>query len=818
MQNWKLENIAKIVGGKFLGNKNNTFSQITTDSRNVTNYKDVLFFSIKGQNNNGHKFINELYQKGVRNFVICEDVDIEKFKEAAFLKVENSISALQKLAEYKRSLFKNPIISITGSNGKTIVKEWLYHILNPFYTISRSPKSYNSQIGVPISLWLINNNSDLAIIEAGISLPGEMQALEKIIKPEIAVINNIGKAHSANFKSTEQLYQEKAILLKNCKTTIVNKDDELLFDTVSKLNIPNTYTYSKNKNSDFFVKKIEKSSDNSLIAIIFKDKEYKIKIPFTDLGSIQNAITCFGIISIFDESKINQIIPRFESLHGIEMRLETIEGIQNSIIINDAYNSDINSLIIALDYLNQKKADKNTILIMSDILESGENEEVFYKQISQIIKETKLKHFIGIGNKLSKYKNLFPKDSSFYLDTNEFLEEISLHTFSNKAILLKGARSFKFEKIFNRLQYKNHSSAIEIDLNSMKHNLNYFKSIIGSETKLMVMVKAFSYGSGYREVANFLQHNRVDYLAVAFADEGVELRNLGIYLPIMVMNPNVKGVHNMIEHKLEPEIYSLNILKEFINEIELTNIEEFKIHIKFDTGMHRLGFMKNDIPKLCKLINSCKKIKIASVFTHLSGSDSKDLDYFTQQQVKVFDENYSLICKEIGYQPKRHILNSSGILRFPQYKYEMVRLGIGLYGLLPDICDELIPVAVFKSEISQIHKINADETVSYNRSGKVKRDSIIATVPIGYADGFDRRLGNGNWEFIVRGKKAKTIGNVCMDMCMIDITDIEANEGDEVIIFGSENSVIKMAEKLNTIPYEIITGISQRVKRVYYEE
>ncbi|MCK9256265.1 MAG: bifunctional UDP-N-acetylmuramoyl-tripeptide:D-alanyl-D-alanine ligase/alanine racemase [Bacteroidales bacterium] len=818
MQKYNLSNIAKIIGGNFLGNKNLYFSQIASDSRNITNYKDLLFFAIKGANNNGHKFIDELYKKGVRNFVICEDINTEKYTDAGFLKVENSILALQQIAGYKRSFYKKPIIAITGSNGKTIVKEWLHHILSPFYKISRSPKSYNSQIGVPLSLWLIDDKSDLAIIEAGISLPGEMQALEKIIKPEIAVINNIGKAHSANFKSTEQLYQEKAILLKNCKTTIVNKDDELLFNTVSKLNIPNTYTYSKNKNSDFFVEKIEKSSDNSLITIIFKDKKYNIKIPFTDLGSIQNAITCFGIISIFDESKINQFIPRFESLHGIEMRLETIEGIQNSIIINDAYNSDINSLIIALDYLNQKKTDKNTILIMSDILESGENEEVFYKQISQIIKEKKLKHFIGIGNKLSKYKNLFPKDSAFYLDTNEFLEEISLHAFSNKAVLLKGARCFKFEKIFNRLQYKNHLSIIETDLNSMKHNLDFFKSKIGDKTMLMVMVKAFSYGSGYREVASFLQHNRVDYLAVAFADEGIELRKLGIHLPIMVMNPNIRAIHSMIKYKLEPEIYSLKILKEFIDEIKLSNVEDFKIHIKLDTGMHRLGFCKNDIPKLRELINSCEKIKIASVFTHLSGSDSENFDYFTHEQINEFDKNYLEICQAVKYKPIRHVLNSSGILRFPQYKYEMVRLGIGLYGLLPNITNELIPVAVFKSEISQIHKINSKETVSYNRSGKINQDSVIATIPIGYADGFDRRLGNGNWEFIVNGKKAKTIGDICMDMCMIDITNIQAKEGDEVIVFGLENSVIKMAEKLNTIPYEIITGISERVKRVYFEE
>ncbi len=818
MQNFKLKNLEKIIDGRFNGNPNIEFSLIATDSRNISNYKETLFFAIKGNNNNGHKFIAELYSKGLRNFIISENIYFEKFPQAAFIKVDDSVLALQKIAGYKRSFFHNKLIAITGSNGKTIVKEWLYHILNPFYKLSRSPKSYNSQIGVPLSLWLIDENNDLAIIEAGISLPQEMQALEKIIKPDIAIINNVGNAHLANFKAIEQLYEEKAILLKNCKTTIVNKDDQKLYNTVAKLNIPNILTYSKNSEADFFIKKITKHENDAEILIIYKNQEFKIKIPFTDDGSIQNAITCFGIVANIDQTKINLFIKRFETLQGIKMRLETAEGIQNSIIINDSYNSDINSLIIALDYLNQKKTDKETVLILSDILENYENEQVLSQNIAKIIKDKKIKYFIGIGNIFSKYKSIFPENSSFFNSSDELLENLTTHFFFNKAILLKGARNFKFEKIFYRLEQKNHLSRIETDLNLVKHNLDYYKSLIGENTKLMVMVKAFSYGSGFREIAGFLQHNRADYLAVAFADEGIELRNLGIYIPILVMNPNIRSIHSMIEFNLEPEIYSLSILNELINEIRDFNIENFNIHLKLDTGMHRLGFASEELKQVCNLINDCKKLKIVSIFTHLSASDSPKFDYFTHKQIQNFNENYSFICKAIGYKPFRHILNSSGIIRFPEYKYEMVRLGIGLYGLLPNLTNELLPVASFKSEISQIHNVKAGESVSYNLSGKITKNSTIATIPIGYADGFDRKLGNGNWKFIINGKKAKTIGDVCMDMCMADITNINAKEGDEVIIFDSENSVIKMAEILQTIPYEIITGISQRVKRVYFED
>jgi len=498
------------------------------------------------------------------------------------------------------------------------------------------------------------------------------------------------------------------------------------------------------------------------------------------------------------------------------MRLDMIDGIHNSIIINDIYNSDINSLEIAIDYLNQKKGNKETVLILSDILQSYNNLDT-YKYVKELIQTKKINIFIGIGENLYQNRQLF-SDALLYKTTEDFLNQLDFNKFFDKAILIKGARNFEFEKITSKLQAKNHESTIEIDLSLIKQNLEYFKSCLKSNTKIMAMVKAFSYGNGYFEIANLLQFNRIDYLAVAFIDEGIELRERGITTSIMVMNPAIYALKSMLEFKLEPEIYSISILKELIKKLEHAGIKNFSVHIKIDTGMHRLGFVENEMQMLCEIINSTNSIKIASCFSHLAGSDNPKLDYFTEEQITRFSKCYEYICKNTKFKPDRHILNSAGIIRFPQYNFEMVRLGIGLYGLMPEICKKIFPVTVFKSIISQIHKIDKNETVSYSRSGKINRNSVIATVPVGYADGLNRKLGNGNWFFMINNQKAFTIGNICMDMCMVDITDIEANEGDEVIIFGQENSICKMAEILDTIPYEIITGISQRIKRIYSEE
>jgi alanine racemase len=819
MQKFSLKNISDLLGGKFYGNEENSFVKITTDSRNLSSFNEVLFIAIEGQQHDGHKFISELYNKGVRSFILSKKIDYQKFPLASFVLVKNTVQTLQRLTALKRESYSKPVIAITGSNGKTIVKEWLYWILSPYFQITRSPKSYNSQIGVPLSLWLIDENTEIAIIEAGISKPGEMELLENIIKPNIGIITNIGSAHQANFNSQEHKALEKLKLFKNCDTVILNKENTPAYSQKELLNSNiKIISWSFNGNSDINIKEVSVKDDFSEISVEYKNKYFKLRIPFTDKGSIQNAISCFCVIIALDFEISDKLLNRFTNLPGVKMRLETVDGINNSIIINDAYNSDINSLEIALDYLNHKKGNKESMLVMSDILQSEKQEADLIKSVAKILTDKKVNHFIGIGQVLMKYQSLFPFGSEFYEDTDDFLEKSGLSVFYNKAVLLKAARDYKFEKISNLLQKKNHLSLIETDLNIIRHNLLYFKSIIQPETKLMVMVKAFSYGSGYREIASFLQYNRVDYLAVAFVDEGREIRQDGIETPIVVMNPNIHGIQTMIEYNLEPEIYSVSLLKEIIRELKNTDIREFPVHLKLDTGMHRLGLVKEDLPEFLKLVNETKKIKIASIFSHLSASDKQDFDDFTHQQAKQFNEMYKQIVASIGYKPDRHLLNSSGIVRFSEYQYEMVRLGIGLYGLISELNDKLVPVTQFKSVISQIHHVKSTETVSYNRSGKLNRDSLIATVPVGYADGLDRRLGNGNWYFMVNGRKAAICGDICMDMCMIDITDIPAKEYDEVVVFGPHNSILEMSDILKTIPYEVITGISPRIKRIYIEE
>ncbi|MBN2777155.1 MAG: bifunctional UDP-N-acetylmuramoyl-tripeptide:D-alanyl-D-alanine ligase/alanine racemase [Bacteroidales bacterium] len=815
MLKFKLSDIADQLNGFFLGNPDNEFDKLLTDSRKIVKFHDSLFIALDGKQHDGHLFIPELYKKGLRSFIISKDINTQVYPDASFLKVENSVDALQKLANIKRRKFDIPIIAISGSNGKTIVKEWLFHILSPYFNITRSPKSYNSQIGVPLSLWLINSSTELAIIEAGISEIGEMQKLEAVIKPNIGLFTNIGEAHQSQFSSIEQKISEKFALFKDCETIICNSDFEKFKTNKDTKTILLSH---REKDATIFVDKIIKHNTFSEIKIAYNNQLHELKIPFTDEGSIENAISCFALITVFFPKPDKDIISRFTSLPGVQMRLQTLDAINNSILINDSYNSDINSLEIALDYLNQKKANKKSILIMSDILQNSEKENIFYKSVNKLISEKNIDQLIGIGENLSKQKDGFAKNSIFYQDTDAFLNELILSDYSNAAILLKGARNFRFEEISKRLQAKSHESYIETNMNLMRDNLLFFRSQIKPQTKIMAMVKAFSYGSGYREVATFLQHNRIDYLAVAYTDEGVELRKSGIITPIMVMNPSAKDFKTMIDYNLEPEIYSYELLQDLVKEIKAFQKQNFSVHIKINTGMNRLGISEQEVDEFCQLLNATPNIKIASVFSHLVGADSSKFDDFTQNQIKIFIKISDKISSLTNQQVLRHILNSAGILRFTNYQFEMVRLGIGLYGLMDSVTDKLEQVSVFKSIISQTHEVKAGESVSYNRSGKPTKDTRTATIPVGYADGIDRRLGNGNWHFIINGQKAATIGDICMDMCMVDITGIDTKTGDEVIIFGPQNSITQMSKVLNTIPYEVITGISERVKRIYVEE
>ncbi len=821
MQYFDTEKITRIVNGKHINNNIEKLTNIIIDSRSINLYKtkENIFFAIKGIQNDGHKFIDEVYKNGVRAFVISEEVDFKKYPEAGFIKVNDSIRALQKLSAYKRNLTDIPIIGITGSNGKTIVKEWLFWLLMDKYNVVRSPKSFNSKIGVPLSLWLIEKNTEIGIIEAGISEPGEMEVLEKIIKPKIGIFTNIGYAHQKNFKSLNQKITEKLKLFKNCEKIVFCADNEMLVNRINiSLKSVTKISWSAKGKGTVNVDNIKKLKNGTKIRLKYKNSFYEFSIPFIDEGSIENAITCFCSLIALDIKPENDLLKKFSDFQTVAMRLEILDGINNSTIINDTYNSDINSLKIALDFLNQKKGNKKPVIILSDILQSSDNEKKLYSDVSKLIKDKNIHKLVGIGNSLYKNRQLFAPNSEFYPDTLVLLENLRYKDFSDSCILLKGARKFEFEKISKKLQHKSHETVIETDFNLMKHNLEFFKQKLNTDVKLMAIVKAFSYGNGYQETSLFLQHNRIDYLAVAYTDEAVELRKHGIKTPILVMNPSKDSILSIIEYGLEPEIFSIDLLTYFAEYLKKSPVKSLPVHIKFDTGMHRLGIKSEEIPKLKKIIKESGKFNIISVFSHLIGADKKSFDNTTKKQVELFNAMYDDFTENLNINPLKHILNSAGIIRFPEYQFDMVRLGIGLYGITPDLSDKLIPVSTFKTTVSQIHKLKKNETIGYDASDKIKKDSVIATIPVGYADGLDRRLGNGNWEVIINKQKAKTIGNICMDMCMIDVTGINVNTGDEVIIFGQDNTIYKMAKKLDTIAYEIITKLSERVKRVYIQE
>lgn len=734
-----------------------------------------------------------------------------------FLLVGHTLNALQKLVSFHRKKFIIPIVGITGSNGKTIVKEWLAQCLAQKQNITRSPKSYNSQIGVPLSVWLLNQQSEMGIFEAGISQVGEMENLEKVIHPTMGIITNIGTAHQANFSSLEQKAKEKMKLFVNCHKIYYCSDYENIDSAATKLSQNKALISWSLKGSpaklQFRLNK--KEPGEIIVSLTNKAEEPRFTIPFTDNASIEN---CLHIINFlldngFSTQEINQGLSK---LQPVAMRLELVKGINNCTLINDTYNSDINSLSIALDYLHQQPQ-KNKSVILSDIQQSGEKDEELYQHVAERIQKSGVTHFIGIGRNIGQYQHVFQNiKSEFYTDTQQLINSGKLHVLHDRIILLKAAREFRVEKAIQALSEKNHTTILEINLNNLVSNLNYFRSLLHGKTGIMVMVKAFAYGSGSYEIANLLQHEQVNYLGVAFTDEGIQLRQAGITLPIMVMSPNKEDFSKIIEYNLEPEIYSFSTLELFIEAAKSAQVQHYPIHLKLDTGMHRLGFQKNDIQALIGLLNETKTLHIQSIFSHLAGSDAPELDDFSRQQISGFTEMYQTICSHLAIRPMRHILNSAGIERFPEAHFELVRLGIGLHGISQK--RQLQAVSSLKTHISQIKKIPKGDTVGYNRSGIAPNDIAIAIIPIGYADGLDRKFGNKNGEVIINHKKATFIGNVCMDMSMIDISGIDCKEGDEVLIFGEGLPITELAEKVNTIPYEILTNVSSRVKRVYYKD
>lgn len=798
---------------------------LLTDSRKLLLPAGTLFFAINSPQTNAEKFIPSLYEKGVRCFITGKDVKNQILKECPegnFLQVENVLVALQKISAHHRHRYQYPVIGITGSNGKTIVKEWLYQLLNDNYNIVRSPKSYNSQIGVPLSIWNMNSSHTLGIFEAGISLPGEMHLLQRIIDPEIGVFTYIGEAHSEGFKDVHEKIREKLRLFVDSSVLIYCSDDDVLQEEIISFK-QNTnrnirlFSWGRKEPADLFVSKIEKQPAGATIFCRYLQDEFEFIIPFTDDASVHNAIICCCVL-LYLNIHIASIAVTISQLRQVEMRLELKEGVNNCSIINDSYSADMNSLSIALDFLSQQQQHNKRTVILSDVLQSGLSGNDLYRNIAAILDQKELSRFIGIGPQISAHAEAFEKirDKTFFDSTDEFLQQLhSLH-FNHETILLKGARIFRFERISHALEQKMHETVLEINLNALRNNLKQYKHLLHKEVKLMAMVKAFSYGSGSFEIANLLQHAAVDYLAVAYADEGVALRKAGIRLPIMVMNTEEAGFNNLIQYQLEPELYSFKILHSFAQYLLQHHITDYPVHIKLDTGMHRLGFEEKETETLCKILAVSQQIKIQSVFSHLVASDDKEQDEFTKIQASSFLHMSQQIEQAIGYPFLKHIANTAAIHRHPDLQYDMVRLGIGLYGIDPH--QKLENVTTLKTTISQIKTVRKGESIGYSRKAIVTRDSVIATVRIGYADGYPRMLSNGKGNMLLNDRLVPVIGNICMDMTMLDITGIEAMEGEEVIVFGEKLPVTKIAAWAGTIPYEILTNISQRVKRVYYEE
>lgn len=826
---YTINDIAVILEGSLT--LNNTavvyIQHLLTDSRKIVSAPSSLFFAIKGDRRNGHEFIDDVYNAGVRNFVIADIEASKNFADCNFILINDTLSALQHLAAQHRSRFKFPVTGITGSNGKTIVKEWLYQLLREDHHIVRSPKSYNSQIGVPLSVWQMKGENDLALFEAGISEPGEMKKLEAIIQPDTGIFTNIGSAHDENFSSLPEKVNEKLLLFKNCSTLVYCKDYLVITEQINNGGFLSEtlrlFTWSRKQRADLQIGRVSRDGTESEIQGIYKNNFLSIRIPFTDDASIENAIHCWAYM-LFMNYDPDVIAQRIQLLSPVAMRLEMKEGINNCSIINDSYNSDLGSLTIALDFLNQQKQHTRRTVVLSDILQSGRDESQLYKEVAELLHKKGVTRLIGIGPAITRQESHFDTGKTFYESTDAFLKEYIPSQFNSETILLKGARPFGFERISNVLQQKAHETVLEINLNALIHNLNYYRSRLKPETKIMVMVKAFSYGSGSFEISNILQFHRVDYLAVAYADEGVELRKAGITLPVMVMNPEEQSFETMLNYKLEPEIYSFKILNQFSEAVKrkLSELPGVKVpvHIKLDTGMRRLGFEMSDINELVVRIKNNKHLKIASVFSHLAASDEAVHDGFTNQQATLFSEMADIICSHFSHTIFRHILNSAGIMRFPEWQFDMVRLGIGLHGIAATSHEQkqLQFVATLKTTISQVKSVKANQTVGYSRKGVVSRDTLIATVAIGYADGLNRRLGNGTGSMLINNKKCPIVGSVCMDMTMLDITDAAVNEGDEVLVFGPGYSIIEMAKDLGTIPYEILTMVSQRVKRIYFHE
>ena len=825
---YNIEKIATLIGARRFGDSAATIGWLLTDSRSLCFPEQTLFFALRTQRNDGHRYIGELYRRGVRNFVV--DHLPEGFPEALadsnFLRVPSPLAALQRLAERHRDEFQIPVVGITGSNGKTWVKEWLYQLLMPSMKTTRSPRSYNSQIGVPLSVWLLNEQTRVALFEAGISEPGEMLALHDIIQPTLGVLTSLGAAHQENFRSMDEKCMEKLQLFRDAQAIVYPSDD----DVVSRCIRRSQYQGERigwSRYSDkapMFV-----NVEGQHITYNYKGTEGNYDIPFEDEASVENSITC-ATVALYMGLTPEVLAGRMQQLEPIAMRLEVKEGQRGLTLINDSYNNDLQSLDIALDFMSRRGEWRKT-LILSDIYQSGETAASLYSQVNNLIEERHVDKLIGIGPDISAAAQFFrTADKHFFASTGDFLGSTVCQGLRDELVLLKGARRFGFERISELLEQKVHETILEVDLNAVVNNLNYYRSLMKPQTKLVCMIKADAYGAGAVEIAKTLQDHRVDYLAVAVADEGVELRKAGITQNIIVMNPEMSSFKTLFDYDLEPEVYSFRLMDALIKAARGQGITGWPVHIKLDTGMHRLGFdtsaspLENgetEISRLVDVLTHQSAIIPCSVFSHFVGSDSDDFDRFSAQQFERFDKASKQLQAAFPHKILRHIDNSAGIEHFPERQLDMCRLGIGLYGVaayMPPSASPLQCVSTLKTTILQIRQVSKEETVGYSRKGILTRDSRIAAIPIGYADGLNRHLGNRRGYCLVNGQRAEYVGNICMDVALIDVTDIDCHEGDTVEIFGCHLPVTELSRMLDTIPYEVLTAVSNRVKRIYFQD
>ena len=823
---YTIEKITTLIGARRYGNADANIGFLLTDSRSLCFPEETLFFALKTERHDGHAYIPELYRRGVRNFVVTGMPEgyADGYPEANFLRVTDARKALQRLAERHRDEFNVPVVGITGSNGKTVVKEWLYQLLSPYKYVTRSPRSYNSQTGVPLSVWLMNEQTEVGIFEAGISQPGEMQALRDIIQPTIAVLTNIGAAHQENFASKEEKCREKTVLFHDAETIVYNADDELIRRTVAESAYKGELLYYSmvDKKAPVFIADVTKGDTSTTVTYVYRQGyEEKYTIPFIDDASVANSITC-AVVALKLGLSAGELAGGMARLEPVAMRMEVKQGRHGCTLINDSYNSDVNSLDIALDFMNRRPdhQGRRRTLILSDIFQSGETAADLYREVGSLVKKRGVQKFIGIGPELSQHSRAIPVAEKFFFSSvDAFLRSEVFRSMRDEVILIKGARAFGFDRITDLMVQKVHETVLEVNLGALVENLNYYRSFMKPETKLVCMIKADAYGAGSVEIAKTLQDHRVDYLAVAVADEGATLRRNGITANIMIMNPEMTAFKTMFDYDLEPEVYSFRLLDALIKAAEKEGITDYPVHIKIDTGMHRLGFDPlHDMDALINRLKHQSAVIPRSVFSHFVGSDSDSFDDFSAHQFELFDKASKQLQAAFKHKILRHIDNSAGIEHFPNRQLDMCRLGLGLYGIDSRNNEIIHTVSTLKTTILQLRRVPAGDTVGYSRKGTIDHDSVIAAIPIGYADGLNRHLGNRRGYCLVNGKRAEYVGNICMDVAMIDVTGVDCKEGDTVEIFGEHLPVTVLSDILDTIPYEVLTCISNRVKRVYFQD